>query len=84
MGLFDRHNLLNLNDLLLVLNNIKDSKRSADMEAIDCRGMRALKFLLVPPRKRIFCEFKNLQNDDAPGLLGEFFEEIPSSLLNGK
>ena len=67
----DRHDLLDLDDALLMLDDIKNGEGSADMEAIDCRGMGILKFLFVPSRKRVLREFLDLFDDDAPGFWGE-------------
>jgi hypothetical protein len=71
MGFLDRHDLLDLNDVLLRLDDVKDSEGSADMEAVDGRGMGILKFFLVSSRKRVLREFLDLFNDDTPGFGGE-------------
>jgi len=71
MGFLDRHDLLDLNDVLLRLYDVKDSEGSADMEAVDGRGMGILKFFLVSvSRKRVLREFLDLFNDDTPGFWG--------------
>jgi hypothetical protein len=64
----DRHDLHDPDDSLLVLDGVKDGEGSADMEAVDCRRMGILKFFPVSSRKRIFREFLDLFDDDAPGL----------------
>ncbi len=67
IGFLDRHDLLDLNDVLLMLDDVKDGEGSADMEALDSRGMGILKFFLVSSRKRVLREFLDLFNDDTPG-----------------
>jgi hypothetical protein len=54
-----------------VLNDVKNGEGSADMEAINCRGMGILKFFLVSSWKRVICEILYLFNDDASGFWGE-------------
>ena len=82
MSPLDRHDLRDLDDVVVVLDGIKDGEGSTDVEAIDHRWVRTLKFLLVPSGKRVLCESLDLLDDDAPGLLGEFFQELPRSFLD--
>ena len=71
VGPLDCHDLRDPDGVLLVLNGVKDGEGSADMEAVDGRGMGILKFFLVSSRKRVLREFLDLFNDDTPGFGGE-------------
>ena len=86
MGLLDRQDLLDLDDILLLLDDIKYREGPADMQAIDCRRVRILGFFLVFSRKRVFLEFQDLLDDDPPGFWGEPFYKFPCPSLddNGK
>ncbi len=71
VGPLDCHDLRDPDGVLLVLNGVKDGEGSADMEAVDCGGMGAFKFFLVPSRKRVLREILDLFDDDPSGFWGE-------------
>ena len=82
MDFLDRHDLLDLDDALLMLDDIKYRERPADMQAIDCRRAGVLEFFLVSSRKRVFLELQDLLDDDAPGFWGEPLYELPRPSLD--
>jgi len=74
---FHRHDLLDLHELLLLLDQGKDGEGSADMEAIDSRRMGVIEFFFISSRKRIIYQFMYCVNDDSSGFSGDLFSEIP-------
>ena len=80
--LFNRHDLLDLHELLLLLDQVKNGEGSADMEAIDSRRMGIIEFFFISSRKRIMYQFMYFVNDDSSGFYRDLFKKFPGSLLD--
>lgn len=72
MSPFNRCDFLDLDEMFIVFDDIKDSERPADMEAVHCRRMWVLVFFLVSSWKWIPLQVKDFLYDDTPGFLGQF------------